>query len=101
MVDTAKAKLVTIIASSELVDRLEEDLLEFGAAGYTTVGASGRGRHGKRKRGAFDSGNIRLETIVRPALCERILEHLQKHYAESAMVAFAQDVEALPVARFR
>jgi nitrogen regulatory protein PII len=101
MVDAAKMKLVTIIASSELVDRLKEDLLEFGAVGYTTVGVSGRGRHGTRTRGAFDAGNIRLETLVRRALCARILEHIENHYADSAIVAFAQDVEAVPVARFR
>ncbi|MGO9838634.1 MAG: P-II family nitrogen regulator [Polyangiaceae bacterium] len=100
MVETAKVKLVTVIASSELLDRLTEALRALGAAGYTTASVNGRGLHGTRKRSLFDSGNVRLETIALPLVAEKILEHVAMHYPGFEIVAFAQDVEAVPRANF-
>jgi len=100
MVDTAPAKLVTIIASSELLDRLEQDLRALGMTGYTVSKADGRGKHGRRSRGMFDTGIVRIETIVAPAKLEGILAHLAAEAETSQIIAFAQDVEAIPRARF-
>jgi nitrogen regulatory protein P-II 2 len=100
MVDIAKVKLVTIIASAELVDRLTVALKGLGATGLTSMVVSGRGLHGPRAPSAFDSGNIRLETIVPPAIGEKILEHVATQYSGFAIVAFAHDVDAVPRSRF-
>lgn len=100
MADTAKVKLVTIITSSELLDRLTVALRALGADGYTSVVVNGRGRHGERTRNAFDSGNVRLETLVVPAVAETILEHVATQYSGFDVVAFTHDVEAVPRAHF-
>jgi len=94
MVDVAKMKLVTIIASSELLDRLTEGLGKLAVPGYTTVTVGGRGLHGRRGRSVFDSGNVRLETLVSPALAETLLEYLAAEHED--IVVFAHDVDALP-----
>jgi nitrogen regulatory protein PII len=100
MVDTAKVKLVTIIVAWELVDRLTFALGALGVTGYTTGRVAGRGVHGVRKRSVFDAGNVRLETLVSPATAEKILEHVTTEYADSEIVAFVHDVEAVPRSRF-
>jgi nitrogen regulatory protein PII len=96
MVDTAHVKLITIIASSELQERLEKDLRRLGASGYTVSQVDGRGQHGPRTRGMFDIGNVRIETIVAPAIAEAILTHLARQAEVFEVVAFAQDVDAVP-----
>jgi hypothetical protein len=97
---TAKVRLVTIIASSELQDRVIEDLREAGAGGYTIGRASGGGLHGPRVRGVFDSGNVRIESVVSGEVAERVLEHLAQAYAGLSLIAFTQDVEAVPREHF-
>jgi nitrogen regulatory protein PII len=100
MVDAAKARLVTIVVSSEYADRLVATLGTLGAGGYTRMDVSGHGLHGPRKINTFDSGNVRLETIVRPDVADHILEHVASEYAGFEVIAFAQDVDAVPKARF-
>ena len=97
--ETAKVKLVTIIATSELSGRLESDLLELGAGGYTIARVNGRGEHGPRIRGVFDVGNIQIEALVVPHVARKILERVAG-YEELRVVAFAYDVEAVPRSRF-
>jgi nitrogen regulatory protein PII len=96
MVATKKMKLVTIIISSELLDRLVAGLKAFGVPGYTSVAVDGHGLHGSRTRNAFDSGNVRLETVVTPALAQTLLEYLAMEYASFDILTFTQDVDVLP-----
>jgi nitrogen regulatory protein PII len=100
MVDIARAKLVTIIASAELQDRLEHDLRSLGAGGYSVTRVDGRGRQGPRIRGLFEIGNVRIETIVAPAAAEGILTHLARQAETKDIVAFSQDVDAIPRRHF-
>jgi nitrogen regulatory protein PII len=100
VVDTVKIKLVTMVVSSEMLDRLTVALKALGAAGYTSVGVNGHGLHGARTRNAFDSGNVRLEMLVSPAVADKILEHVATQYAGFDIVAFTHDVEAVPRAHF-
>jgi len=97
---TAKVKLVTIIASSELQDRIIEDLREAGAGGYTITRASGGGLHGPRVRGIWDTGNVRIESLVSTDVAERVFEHITQAYADLPFTAFAVDVEAVPPEHF-
>jgi len=100
MADTAHAKLITIIASSELEERLEKDLRRLGAAGHTVARVEGRGKHGPRTRGMFDVGNVRIETIVSPAVAEVVLAHLAKQGESLDFLSFEHDVDAVPRSHF-
>jgi nitrogen regulatory protein P-II len=95
-IETAKLKLITIIASSEMSDSIEEHLKVLGATGYTLVSVDGRGLHGPRRAGLFTLGNVRIETLVHPAVAHELLQLLGKLYADRALTAFSQDVEAIP-----
>ncbi len=97
---TAKVKLVTIIASSELQDRIIDHLREAGAGGYTIGRASGGGLHGPRVRGLWDTGNVRIESLVTNEVAEHVLERVAQAYSDLSVIAFAQDVEAVPRAQF-
>jgi hypothetical protein len=99
--ETAKIKLVTVIATSELEDRLMADLRRAGATGYTisSVNAGG-GSHGPRHRGMFDTGNLRIEMLVTADVATKLLEVIVTHYKDMSLVAFAQDVEAVPRKNF-
>jgi nitrogen regulatory protein P-II 2 len=100
MVDKARVKLVTVIASYEMQERVEQDLERLGARGYTVTLANGRGEHGVRNRGFFEIGNVRVEALVSPAVADAVLEHFAKEAPLRQWLAFAQDVEAVPMRHF-
>ncbi len=99
-ITTGKVKLLTIIASSELQDRIIDDLRHAGAGGYTIAHASGGGLHGPRLRGMWDTGNVRIESLMSPETAQRVLEHVARAYADLSLIAFAQDVDAARPERF-
>ncbi len=92
----AKVKLVTVIAGSELQERLEADLKELGIKGFSLMRVDGYGVHGPRRHGLLGSGNVRFETLVQPELATRLMEYLTKHYKGWGLVAFMQEVETVP-----
>lgn len=98
--DKARVKLVTIIASAELEDRLEKDLHELGASGYTICRVNGCGKHGVQKRGIFEIGNVRVEAVVSETVAEALLDRVARAAKWGAIVAFAQDVDAVPREHF-
>jgi nitrogen regulatory protein PII len=98
--DTAKVKLVTIIASFQLGDRIATQLRALGVSGYTKTKADGWGQHGTRQYGIVDSANVRIESLVRPELARQILQAVVANFANLAIVAFTQDVEAVPTDHF-
>jgi hypothetical protein len=98
--ETAKVKLVTVIASSEVQDRLVADMRKLGATGYTISMVSGGGAHGPRTRGWWDSGNVRIETLVAAEVAASILQKVANSYEELSIVAFMHDVEAVPREHF-
>jgi hypothetical protein len=99
--ETAKIKLVTVIASSELQERLIADLRRLGASGYTiSTTASGGGLHGPRKRGILELGNVRIETLVPAEVAAAVLEQVIHGYDDLPLIAYMQDVEAVPREHF-
>jgi nitrogen regulatory protein PII len=98
--DTAKMRVVTIIATAELSERLERDILQLGARGMTIARVDGHGAHGAHRASFLDRGNVRIETIVDHKVADRLLEHVVKHYDGLEIVAFAYDVQAVPKSRF-
>jgi nitrogen regulatory protein PII len=100
MPDPVRVKLITIIAAAEFQDRLGQALIRLGAGGYTTSLVDGRGQSGQRIRGFFEISNTRLETIVPPEKAEVILAHLAQVAETLDIVAFCQDVDAIPRRHF-
>jgi nitrogen regulatory protein PII len=97
---SVRAKLITVIAAAEFQDRLGQDLIRLGAGGYTTSLVDGRGRSGQRIRSFFEISNVRLETIVPSEKADALLAHLS-HVAETLdIVAFSQEVDAIPSKHF-
>ncbi len=89
---TVTVKLVTIIAESVLADRLTRAILADGATGYTLSAATGAGSRDMRAS-TLDGENIRIETLVSPAVADALLERLARdwfpHYAVIAWVSDA------------
>jgi nitrogen regulatory protein PII len=96
MTQTTRAKLVTIIAPSELEHRVERDVRESGGSGYSVAKVDGHGRQGARKDGLFESGNVRIETIVSPDVAGAIFSRLSRDAETQDVVAFSQDIDVLP-----
>jgi hypothetical protein len=99
-IETAKVKLVTIVAGEELLDGLEEHLKAIGTSGHTVGRADGRGQHGPRTRGFLGLANVRVEVLLRPSDAQRLLERLAHAYRGRQVVAFSHDVEAIPKEHF-
>jgi nitrogen regulatory protein PII len=93
-------KLVTVIATSELQERLIDDLRELGASGYTISTVSGGGLHGPRTRGVWDTGNVRIETLVPADVAAAVLERVVRGYEGLSLVAFMHEVDAVPREHF-
>jgi nitrogen regulatory protein PII len=100
MLDSVRCKLVTIIAAAELQDTLGEDLVRLGVGAYTTSLADGRGKTGLRMRGFFEISNMRLEAIVPAEKAEAIMAHLSQVAETLDIVAFCQDIDAIPRRHF-
>jgi nitrogen regulatory protein PII len=100
MADRAHVKLVTIIAASHAQDRLHRMLADLGVRHFTVSRVDGRGNHGAQERGFFGSGNVRLETIVGAPLADAILDRAAIEAESAELVAFSQDVVAIPHAHF-
>jgi hypothetical protein len=98
--ETAKLKLVTIIAPHGLGDHIGRELRALGVGGGTQTKADGWGDHGPRQFGLVDGANIRLDTLVSADLARKILACIVAKYSGDAVVAFMQDAEAVPQSRF-
>jgi hypothetical protein len=99
-IESAKVKLVTLIAAEELLDGLEERLKAVGSSGHTVVRANGRGLHGPRRASFLALANVRVEVLLRPAEAQRLFERLAHDYEAGQVVVFWHDVEAMPKGHF-
>jgi len=92
---TTTLKRVTLVAEGILADRIFEDILRLGATGYTVTEAEGRGSRGVRASD-WEGKNIKVETLVKPEVADKILECLaEKYFKHFAVVAYAHDVEVV------
>jgi hypothetical protein len=98
--EVADVKLVTIIAPCGLGDRVAEELRVLGASGYTKAKADGWGIHGARQFGLVESSNVRFDVLAGAAVAKSILQSVAQNFEDEAMVAFAQDVQAVPHRHF-
>ena len=98
--ETAKVKLVTILASFEFGEQIADELRALGVSGYTKTKADGWGLHGSRQFGIVDGANVRIDILVGAELAQKILRVMVANFADQAMVAFSHDVEAVPIHHF-
>lgn len=98
--DIAKVTLVTLIAAFELEDRLVADLRSLGVNAYTVGRVGGRGEHGTRIPGLADAPNLRIEMLVHRDLSRNILRAVATSYVDQPVIAYVQEVEAVPAAHF-
>ncbi len=90
------AVLLTIISEAVLRDRIIQLLKTYNVSGYTINQVQGEGGQGKRLGDvAGYNTNIEIKTIVSPAVSDDILWAVKKNYADHALIAFRQNVEAL------
>ena len=94
--ETAKLKLVTIIAPYGLGDIVAKELRALGVPGYTRTAADGWGRHGVRHAGIVENANVRVELLLNAQLAEDVLRRVVDGFGDDAVVAFVRDVEAVP-----
>jgi nitrogen regulatory protein P-II 2 len=95
-----KRKLLTIVIETSLAHRLEEDLLECGAKGFTSSLAHGAGPKNQRSSD-IEGGNVRIETVVSDSVLEAILEKLKSNYfPHYAISCWVSEVEVVREDRY-
>lgn len=83
---------LTIIAEAVLEGRLLRLLADSGAKGFTLTEARGQGSRGVRAS-EWEGRNIKIETLVSPAVADRLLERLAEDYfPRFAVVAYVEEV---------
>jgi hypothetical protein len=98
-IETVSMKLVSVIGSFHLADRIAEELRRLGVKGYTRSKADGWGAHGTRRAGFLEGANLRIDTLVDAELARSILRAMVTNF-EGHVVAFSVDAEAVPVSHF-
>jgi nitrogen regulatory protein P-II 2 len=92
--------MVVIVAEPVLEHRLVAQLKALGATGMSIV--DGRGE-GTRQAHATDlpGANVRIETIVKPDVADRILEQVSKEYFDRySFIAYVLDVAVARSAKY-
>lgn len=95
MVHTVELKLVTLIIERVLKDKVLRDLRKLGAKGWTLTNVSGNGSRGVRAS-EWEGENLRVETVVSPAVADKILEHVSAMYfAHYAVIVYMENVQVV------
>lgn len=93
--DTHELSLITLVAEPVLEDRLTRELAELGATGWTVTDIRGRGTRGIRT-GDIPGQGIRIETLVSPAVADRILTRAaESWFPHYAVVAWESSVRVV------
>lgn len=94
-------KLVTIIGEALVREPVTRLLREVGAHGYTLSQVEGTGARGERTAEITELANVKVEVIVPPAVCQLLLERLQKQFFPNfGMIAYETDVRVIRSEKF-
>lgn len=90
---THPMKLVTIICEALARSVVKELLHEVGARGYTMFPVEGAGAKGERSADLSEFGNIQVEVIVPPNVCDHLMERLETElFPTYTMIAYVSDI---------
>ena len=93
-------KLLTIVVETTIANRLTDDLIALGAKGFTSGLATGTGPKDSAAN-YIDGGNLRIETVVKDDVLERILEKLEASYFPNySVTAWVTDVGVIRQDRY-
>ena len=91
---TVTYRLVTVIVERVFRDRLLASVHQMGATGHTIVDVRGEGT--RHAAGSREAASVKIETIVPPAVAERIVDHVAATYFEHhSAIVYVQDVEVV------
>ena len=97
---TVPLKLVTLVCEPVLESRLTTELKALGATGFTIVEGRGEGSRGMHA-GELPGENRRIETIVSPAVADRIVAHVAEQYFENyAILCYVLDAAVVRADKF-
>lgn len=92
---TVKVRKVTIVGEALLEERIVRELRGLGARGFTISEARGEGSRGLGA-GDWEGREVRIESIVSPAVADAILAHVaERYFANFALIAWVEDVEVV------
>lgn len=69
---------LTVFADQELEQTLEENFIQLGATGFTSLPCSGAGRRDLKDGVATVKAKVRIEVVMTHQTCEAILEYLRQ-----------------------
>ena len=88
-------RLVTIIAEPILEADLVQMVREQGAKGYSLSRVEGAGMR-EQRLGSLEGPNIRIETLVAPAVADKIMAKLQdEFFPRYALIAYLLDAQVV------
>jgi hypothetical protein len=74
----ARLRRITVIADGPLEDMLVDKFISLGATGYNAIACRGIGQHELGNGRRHDDSKVRIEAIVLPGVCERLLGYLRR-----------------------
>lgn len=97
---TTPVTLVTIIAEGVLRERLLAEITRLGAKGYTIGEVHGHGSSGISAQ-FWTGAQVRIETLVAPAVAERIMAHLERTYFDTySVIAYVSEVRVVRAEKY-
>lgn len=97
---TVPVVCVTIVAEAVVEARLLRDVEGAGARGWTVTSGRGRGTGGVHASD-WEGANVRVETLVSPAVADRVLEVLARDYfPHYAVIAWTSPVAVVRADKF-
>lgn len=92
--------LVTIVAEAVLESRLLRELHDAGAHGWTVTDARGEGPR-NRRTGDIAGGNVRIESVVSPAVADAVIARLvEGYFPHFACIAWTAPVQVVRTEKF-
>ncbi len=92
---TVTYRLVTVVAERTVRDRLLTAIHDLGATGHTIADVQGEGTRGGGTVG-WTGASVKIETIVPPAVAERIVQHVaDTYFAHHSVIVYLQDVDVV------